>query len=85
MAEKVLCPECVRGKMTSRVFMKPVAKSTLVHFEKFYDKEGELHSHNPNVIEQAFSCSNGHHWRDFIRYRCWCGWDRNKENGGAED
>jgi hypothetical protein len=37
---------------------------------RFYDEEGILHDHNPNVTTTAYRCSNGHIFETRERHKC---------------
>lgn len=74
----VICPFCKRDGKKSKVF--PGGSSqTLMMYTEFYDEEGNHHFHNPNWTTTNYSCSNGHHWVNQTRSKCFC------EGGGVEE
>jgi hypothetical protein len=77
----MICSECAKAGMKSRVY-PGLMTTTALHYDPFYDEEGQLHQHDPNVSTIAYRCSNGHSWEHRSVPCCWCGWP--KKEGGAE-
>lgn len=65
------CPEC--GSLACDVGL---TMSTLAGFSPFYDVQGRLHVHDPNVHTEARTCINGHHYEHRRVRSCpaECGW-----------
>jgi hypothetical protein len=61
------CQQCVSEGKKSKVFIDGTF-ATAMSFNKYYDEDGEFHSHDPNRYTTSYHCSNGHHW-DLTDYR----------------
>ena len=70
----VISPRCVCGSTTIYVGISSV---TDMGFTPFY-RDGQYHSHNPNIITQEYRCDRGHEWTEKERFKCWCGWPGNE-------
>ena len=71
----VISPRCVCGSTTIYVGISSV---TDMGFTPFY-RDGQYHSHNPNIITQEYRCDRGHEWTESRRIECWCGWPDNEK------
>ncbi len=75
----MICPQCRAQGLKSQV-VTGAGTGTLVHCPPFYDEEGRYHVHDTNTGAQAYSCSNGHSWRESTGPApCWCGWPEKSE------
>lgn len=63
--DKKFCPECQKQGLTSNVFVG-ISTSTALYYEPYYDKEGNYHDENPNLITTEYHCSNGHEWSESV-------------------
>lgn len=63
------CPECVAEGERSRVGMEGTTR-TLMPTQTFWDEDGVLHMHDPNVATTTYSCSRGHRWREARKPPC---------------
>jgi hypothetical protein len=66
---KVLCPVCQKEGVTSKVFDLG-ARKTLMGWEPYYDEQGVYHRHDPNVIDNAYRCSNKHTFYRKFYHKC---------------
>lgn len=71
----MLCPECRKKGLRSVVTVLGNSV-TLMFVNSFYDEEGRRHDHDTNTRTTAYTCSNGHRWREQRREPCWCGWGK---------
>ena len=63
------CPECRKLGQRSKVFFnKRIVQ--LLHTTDFWDEDGRLHVHDPNLVTASFSCSKGHRWSETERPVC---------------
>ena len=65
------CPECVAEGKRSKVYVGGHS-STLMGYLAYYDEDGKLHDHDPNVYSTNYRCSNGHKWTESKKNKCWC-------------
>lgn len=73
------CPFCVEEGERSIVNVPGYSTRTLMMGHSFYDEDGRLHSHDPNVSSADYSCSRGHRWIHSSRSSCGvdgCEWER---------
>lgn len=63
------CPECDVSGQKSSVFIG-LRTTTLMSWQDFYDEKGNFHHHDPNTTSTAYSCSNGHRWREDSQHCC---------------
>ena len=75
MGHKMICPECQKQGLTSKVFIG-ISTATSVYPPPFYDEEGRRHKHDPSTIITEYYCSKGHNWSESISGKCWCGWSK---------
>lgn len=57
------CKTCELEGKQSNVF-SAAFRTTLLSHTSFYDKEGQYHNHNPNIIIKGYVCSNQHQWTE---------------------
>lgn len=74
------CPKCEENNQTSRVYVSGGGGVTLAGYLPFYDEEGKYHSHDPNIINSIYTCANGHSFEVKRHNKCWCGWNKDKED-----
>lgn len=67
----MICEECQKEGLKSTIRIG-VSSSTLAYCPPFYDEEGRLHHHDPNINTINYSCSNGHNFSKSSKSRCWC-------------
>jgi len=82
--QTMLCPECEKAGLTSRV--KPSwFRTTTMLCLPYHDEQGQEHLHDGNWTSPSYRCSRGHVWegRSFRR-SCWCGWPGDPEERRAE-
>ena len=66
------CPECVKEGERSCVY-PGMSTTTCMGGQRYYDEDGRLHVHDPNVTTSEFSCSRGHKWTTKQQHgTCWC-------------
>lgn len=63
------CPQCESTGMRSQVFPGP-RYTTLMSSHSYYDEDGRLHHHDPNVSTTQYKCSNGHEWPEHSAPTC---------------
>lgn len=73
MRSNVVCGEC-KAEWKRSMVTPEVPNRTRVDWKPFYDEDGHLHQHDPNVTVTHFTCSQGHHWNDEAKGKCACGW-----------
>jgi len=71
----MICPECKKENKKSRVYLGS-SFTTLMAPVPYYDEDGRLHVHDPNITTISYSCSNGHSWTVKKSGECWCGWGK---------
>lgn len=64
------CPECVESGETSKVYDRGQTRTLMGGGGRFWDEDGELHSHDPNIVTSGFQCSNGHMWATKRKISC---------------
>ena len=74
------CPVCEKENQTSRVYADDGGIVTLVGYCPYYDEDGKYHSHDPNVMTSTYTCSNRHYFQIKRSNKCWCGWNKEKED-----
>jgi len=68
----MICPKCKEDGLESFVF-EGSSTIALMGCFVYYDKEGNRHIHDPNIITTHYTCSNGHSWVEQTKNKCWCG------------
>jgi hypothetical protein len=58
---RVFCPFCP-SNIPSAVLEGASQTSTMV-VQPAYDHTGKYHTHNTNIVTEAYSCTRGHAWR----------------------
>jgi hypothetical protein len=71
-SDQVLCQECQKQGKKSKVRVAG-ANMTQLKVDTFYDEEGWLHKHDPNLMTIRYVCTNGHGWTEKQTSNCWCG------------
>lgn len=70
----MICEKCRAEGMGSEVDIVRET-STLVQGRYFYDEQGLLHCHDPNIHTATLRCSQGHEWQIEKRHHCMiCTW-----------
>jgi len=65
----MICPECKRLGQRSKVY-PGMCTSTLMAVSRYYDEDGNLHTHDPNKWRTQYRCSRGHAWIENRRNEC---------------
>lgn len=68
------CSCCKVVGLRSRVEVG-MCQTTAMAWTPYYNDDGRLHDHDPNITECEWRCCNGH--RGLLLDRktpCWCGW-----------
>lgn len=73
----MICPECKKQELKSKVYTGP-GLTTLMWCPPFYDEDGKFHNHDGNTTTTPMNCSNGHNWTHESIGSCWCGWPEDK-------
>jgi len=63
------CVECVAEGKRSKVNIG-MTTVTAAGIHSFYDEDGNIHVHDPNIRSTQYSCSEGHTWTDQRRSEC---------------
>jgi len=64
------CEECEKaGVKPDRIYCEG-SSSTLLGYSPYYDGDGKLHDHDPNMVSTSYKCSNGHRWGVTSRRSC---------------
>lgn len=59
----MICRICrSEGRKSSIRFTTEIITSEFT--DNFYDEDGNLHIHDPNITETTYTCSNGHVWTE---------------------
>lgn len=69
---KQKCKECVAEGQESRIQMSPYGTTTAMMLNIYYDKDGNLHHHDPNTTLFTGHCSRGHDVTVHQKRKCWC-------------
>lgn len=65
----MICEKCKTEDRKSTIrFSTEIVTSELV--DNYYDEEGKLHIHDPNITETTYRCSNGHEWSERETEHC---------------
>lgn len=70
----MICEECNSQGLKSKVYPGAVM-CTAMGYQTYYDEQGKLHTHDPNITTESFHCSNNHSWSRKQSGSCWCGWN----------
>lgn len=63
------CPECASKNKTSTVYQRS-SNRTEKSFQASAPGANGPHLHDPNVLTEAFECTNGHRFKRESRIRC---------------
>jgi len=55
----MVCPKCKEENKKSHLYLQG-GFVTCMGYERYYDEDGNYHSHDTNVHSEVFNCSNGH-------------------------
>lgn len=64
------CEQCIEGGKTSRVYSVGSTSTLMGGGGPYWDEDGVLHRHEPNVTTTGYQCSNGHSWYVRRKPRC---------------
>ena len=78
----MICEQCRQEGQTSCIYIG-TGFVTCMGSAYYYDEQGKLHDHDPNVRTTTYSCSKGHHWVERSRLLC-SSCDYNHEPLGPE-
>ncbi len=67
------CPRCQNKRIKSRIYLQGTVRTALAP-AIWWDEDGELHAHDPNVLSSKYMCGRGHQWEETETGTCWCGW-----------
>lgn len=67
--EEMLCPECQAKNKTSTVYLRGSTLTDL-GYSASAPGPGGPHLHDPNVLSEAFECTNGHRFKRETRKPC---------------
>ena len=74
----MICKECMEEGRESEIY-HVLSSATQLGYQPYYDKKGQFHAHDPNIIITEYECSNGHIWTAKGQAKaCWCGWPHNQ-------
>lgn len=63
------CPECVAAGKNSWVYPDGGATTDMC-VDRYYDENGVLHVHDPNVTAMSYHCTFGHYWAQNVARPC---------------
>jgi len=55
----MICPVCEENEKSSTVSIINFSYENLI-IKTYYDENGELHTHDPNIYVTKYRCSNNH-------------------------
>lgn len=70
----MICTKCRDVGQRSRVDVLGSITGTMTKKEVFFDEDGDMHVHDPNIVTTAYRCSNGHRFQERSSWQCTCGW-----------
>lgn len=57
----MICPECQASGGRSEVRYVPMSEvRTTLPVDRFFDADGDSHTHDPNTYTASYTCSEGH-------------------------
>jgi hypothetical protein len=68
--ETRFCPWCQRDGERSRVSSGSVRGTLMNGVSPYWDEDGKLHTHDPNIYTATFGCSRGHRWSEVYAHGC---------------
>lgn len=78
----MICKYCKKEGKKSFVY-EQAGSVTAMHFSPYYDEDGNRHSHDRNIENVHYSCSNNHAWKNSrVLGKCWCGWPNVETRNG---
>ena len=79
------CPECLKSDRPHKLRHDRAqhgAPTPPQFVARFWDEADRLHTHDPTIYREVFSCSNGHHYKQDSRAKCpvkGCDWNEQEQ------
>jgi len=75
----MICQTCKAEGQKSTISVG-CGMTTAMGYAPFYDEDGVLHIHDPNVTTRDYTCSRGHSWSASTTSKCpACSWPENEK------